>query len=463
MELSYQKKQTQNQQQKLILSEQMQESLKILQMSCVELQHKIEEELTENPALEYENTDTTSKPDEEDDGLFTGTQKMWENHLAEPYNSFSFGEESPDPFVSVSQDPNFLDFLLRQLSEISIEPSIERVCRYLIESLDERGYLPYDPDEIAHELHLSNASLVRTAVKIMQQMDPAGVCAFDLRECLLLQLKRKNGNSPAVSTIVEQYLEFVADNKIREIARKMNVSMAQAQSYCDIIRNLNPIPSRGFQTGTRELFVIPEAIVYRNEDGKLCIEDYRIDSRRLYINPYYKELVKSTNDRETLVYLNERIQHASSLMLEIAHRKRTFLRILELIVQRQPLCFEKGRSALKPMSMGSVAEELGLHESTVSRAVQNKFILCSFGTVNMKSFFTSGIALGNGSSFLASEAVQLKIKEIIKEEDHASPLSDQQIVAELQQSSGISISRRTVAKYRDELHIPSSSKRKVYS
>lgn len=462
MELSYQEKQTQNQQQKLILSEQMQESLKILQMSCVELQHKIEEELTENPVLEFENNDTTSKPDEKSDELFTGTQKLWENHLAEPYNSFSFGEESPDPFASVSQDCDFRGFLLRQLSEIPVEPSIERVCRYLIECLDERGYLPYAPDKIAHELHLPNASLVRTAVKNIQQMDPAGVGAFDLQECLLLQLQRNNENSPEVYTIVEQYLESVADNKIREIARKMDVSIVQAQSYCKVIRKLNPIPSRGFQTGTRELFVIPEAIVCRNQDGKLCIEDYRIDSRRLFISPYYKELAKNTNDKETLVYLNERIQHASSLILEIASRKRTFIRILELIVQRQPLYFEKGRSGLKPMSMGSVAEELGLHESTVSRAVQNKFILCSFGTVSMKSFFTSGITLGNGSSSLSSEAVQSKIEEIIEAENSACPLSDQQIVAKLQQSSGISISRRTVAKYRDELHIPSSSKRKVY-
>lgn len=462
MELSYQKKQVQNQQQKLILSEQMQESLKILQMSCVELQQKIEEELTENPALEYENTDSASKPYEKNDGLLTGAQKLWETHLAEPYNSFSFEEESPDPFASVSQDSDFRDFLLRQLSEIQIKPSIEKVCRYLIESLDERGYLPCHPEEIAHELHLPNAFLVRTAVKTIQQMDPAGVGAFDLRECLLLQLKRNDENPPAISAIVEQYLELVADNKIREIAGKMDLSMAQAQSYCDVIRKLNPIPTRGFQTGTRELFVIPEAIVYRNEDGKLCIEDYRIDSRRLFISPYYKELAKSTNDKETLVYLNERIQHASSLILEIASRKRTFIRILELIVQRQPLYFEKGRSALKPMSMGSVAEELGLHESTVSRAVQNKFILCSFGTVNMKSFFTSGIAIDDGSSFLSPEAVRSKIEEIIEAEDRACPLSDQQIVAKLQQSSGISISRRTVAKYRDELHISSSSKRKVY-
>lgn len=464
MELSFQNKQAQNQRQKLVLSEQMQESLKILQMSRVDLQRKIEEELTNNPALEYENPNAFSQPEEEkEDEKLPEIPKLWEEPPAEPYYSLPCGEESPDPFASISQDSDFREFLFRQLSEISIETSIEKICRYLIESLDEHGYLPYRPEKIARELHLPDAAPVRAAVKNVQRMDPAGVGAFDLRECLLLQLERKEECSPVVSTIVEQYLELVADNKIKAIAGKLDVSVEQAQMYCNAVRKLNPIPSRGFRTGTCERFVIPEAVIRHNDSGELCVEDYRTDSRRLFINPYYLKLAQTIKDEKTQVYLNDKIRKASSLILQIANRKKTILRILESIVRRQRLYFEKGTSALKPMSMKSIAAELGLHESTVSRAVQEKFILCTYGTVDIKCFFTGAVSAGDDGSSVSSAVVKSEIKEIVDAEDPSAPLSDQQIVEKLRQSEGNLVSRRTVAKYRDELHIPPSFKRRCYS
>ena len=457
MELSFQAKQKQNQ--NLVLSPRMKESLEILQMPLLDLLKKIETEMLENPVLEFDeqNIEIESKKDHFED--FLEDSAKWK--YGSPSTPLSWNEPfGSDSLSNVRNSPTFRDYLVKQLLELNVSKSIEKICRYVIESLDEKGYLHDKIEKISIDLNV-RTDMVKRAVSLVRNMDPAGVGASSLRECLLLQIERMPETNPAIVTIIDQYLELLADNKIREIAKKLSISVSDTQKYCNRIRQLNPVPSSGFNTETREKFVLPEAIVKYNECGKLEVESNRNQTDRLFINPYYLELAKNSDDAEVRKYLRSNIKRAAFLINDVSGRKKTILRIIEVIVKLQPLYFDHGRTFLKPMSMVSIAKQLSLNESTVSRAIQDKFILSSFGIIPLKSLFASPINTNQDNHVSSSAMVQEKIKEIIKLEDRISPLSDQKIVMKLQQSN-ISIARRTVAKYRKKLNIPSMIKRKIY-
>ena len=463
MELSYQKIQAQSQKQKLILSKQMRESLKILQMPLPELQQKIEHEVLENPVLEYDESFNSSADDiqnESDNIEFAAIRLASEGEKFQPCASpFSSLSEMAYPSDVNWRAPDFRSFLIRQVGELPISPSLEKICRYVIYCLDERGYLTCSAGEIANDLGLQSCKTACEAIHIIQQMEPAGIGAYDLSECLILQLNRKKKIPKATFVIAKQYLNLLAKNKIKTIAQILGISVADAQKCCDIVRNLNPIPSRGYDTCTREKFIIPEVQVSKNAEGVFCVKSLRPNRKKLYINPYYLNLAKATENDETRNYLREKIRRASSLILEITNRKTTIVRIVESILKRQLPYFENGKTFLRPMSMKSIASDVGLNESTVSRAVQDKFILCPFGLVNLKSLFSS--AASAHTAEISSVTIKEKIKEIIQKEKKEKPFSDEQIVSLLCQSN-MEISRRTVAKYREELSIPSSSERKSY-
>lgn len=451
---------TQKQRQKLILSAQMRESLDVLQMPLPDLFQKIDEEMMENPVLDLCEPEKSELDRTEDLKRIEFIQKLRRERGREAFDPTAANEREFDPFLFLSEEPTFTDFLMEQLRDMKTDRQTAKICRYLIEDLDDRGYLSEDAATIADHLRMSDDGQVEKAVEVIRSMEPAGVGAFDLQECLTLQLQRKPDSVSAEFEIVNQYLELLADNKIRLIAEKLGVSAPDAQRLCDRIRTLNPIPSSGFRTNTQSRFIIPEATVQNDDSGRWTVEMNRSVERRLSIDPLYRKLARTAGDKETQKYIREKLARASSLIREVSSRSSTILRVLETIIELQPSYFRKGRSGLKPMTMREVAKKLNLNESTVSRAVQEKFILCPFGLVSIKSLFTAQLGNSENTGVSAAKAKE-RIQNCIDLEDKKAPISDQAIVSELWKQ-GIVLSRRTVAKYRNELNIPGMAKRKIY-
>lgn len=475
MDFSLHANQAQVQKQKLLLTAQIKESLEILQMPLAELRKKIDIEITENPVLEYDESrksedgasaDCEEKTEDEffddDDSCTLGIAKKI---LSDNYNYSAAGSnnrdrENYDPFAVISSEPDFSDYLQVQLLELKLDPITEKICRYIIWDLDERGFLNNTADEIAEDLGLENAIPVGNAINIIKHMEPAGVGASCLSECLTLQLQKHPDSDPALFVIANKYLELLANNKIAVIAQKLGVPAPKAQELCSQIRSMNPIPSSGFNTGTCEKFVIPEAEIIKDSSGKFIIKSNDEFTPRVYINPFYLHLAEHPDNKETEKYLKDKIKSASSMIFGMSIRKKTITRVLEKIVELQPLYFDKGTAFLQPMTMKTIAEQLEVNESTVSRAIQNKFILCGWGIISIKSLFTYSFNTAENGLIFSSASVKQKIKGLIESERKEAPLSDQAISLNLKES-GILISRRTIAKYRNQLDIPSASHRKM--
>ena len=477
MNFSYAENQTQKQNQslKLILTAEMRESLELLQMPLAQLREKVEDALMENPVLEYDEDYQAESNDFIDPALDISGESYKGNdadlELAKrlfsdgftsaPYGSYCGDEENFDPYTTLSAKITFTDYLVEQLGELKINKTIEKICRYIIEDLDEIGYLRCSPDELSQDLEIP-LDMIRDALEIVQRLLPLGVGAANLQECLLIQLKGNTEiNADITEKIVGSYLELLAENKIRLIAQKLATSLESAQSCCNYIRRLNPIPSSGFRTEAREIYVIPEATIQKDSNGGFFIQSNDNTIPPLRINSLYQKMLQEGTDKETEDYLRNKIKRAASMIKEVSNRQKTIVRILEKIVELQRLFFESGIERLKPMSILDVADPLCLHESTVSRAISGKYISCQFGTISLKSLFTSKLHAQQGDDCFSSAQIKQSIHALVEHEDKAAPLSDQNITNTLQKR-GIEISRRTVAKYRDEMHISIAGKRKVY-
>lgn len=457
------------QRQKLILSPEQKESLRILQMPLSDLLQEVEKTVEENPVLEYGEGVS-------DDGILDffsrSPQKVpgendeiiWEQETG----PFVFGSsvlseingccEENEPPVLIRREC-FADELKEQLSGFKLHAQTEKICRYLIENLDERGYLPCSAEELAESAALS-AWKVKDALKIVRKLDPAGVGATDLCECLTLQLVRKPDCDPISLKIVKNHLDLVAGNKIRKIAQLLHISPDEAQKCCGEIRKLNPIPSNGYEASEPAVYILPEAEVLPGKDGSVIVRSNSLFQTGLRISPYYRRMADQTGSQDAEKFLKVKIRQASVFLRTVSSRERTIQRILQKIIERQRPCFEKGISYAKPMSIWSLAQELELNESTVSRAIHGKYIRCLFGTVALKSFFTSGIESRGESGTVSSAYVKQQIRSLVSIERKSLPYSDQHI-CELLHREGIEVSRRTVAKYRDEMQIPSAAKRKT--
>lgn len=467
MEFSYQANQAQNQKQtqRLILSARMKESLEFLQMSLPDLQKKVATEILENPVLERDEQSDTPETDNKAHSVHDREIQWLSDEASRQSYDFKpasfYRNESFDSLATKSREPTFRGFLLKQLSELDVYPTTARICRYIIDCLDEKGYLHDSVDDIATSLGIQKTKAVSHALEVIKGMDPAGVGASDLRECLAIQAGRQPWFNPAANAIIDRYLGLLAENKVKDIAQRLDISVATAQECCNVIRKLNPIPSSGFNTETCEKFVLPEATVKFDECGDLCVVSSCDETEQLLINPLYYTMAQNTDDPNVKKYLKDKIKRASALIDDISNRKKTILRIIEMIVKLQPQYFKGGSPFLKPMSMKFLAEQLGLNESTVSRTIQDKFILCPLGMVPLKTFFTHSVQAGKGGSATSVVTIKEKIKKIIQLEDRARPLSDQEIAVELSRCN-MTIARRTVAKYREELAIPPMMKRKIF-
>ncbi len=451
------------QEQKLIMTQQMQLSVKLLQMSTSDLREYIEKEFLENPVLEaqYEIGDDNVK--EQDRLEYKELIKYLES---DNYGSQSYGdynEESVSPFTFISNPKSLKEYLLEQIIDLPIDDYLRSICSYMIESLDNRGYLDISDEEIEKELGYGKENIKRALI-LLHNLEPAGIGARDIKECLILQLKRLGKDNKILEEIINNHLEDLADNKYQIIGKALGITAKEAQGFGDLIKTLEPKPSRGFYTGEDMKFVIPDAEVRKIGNEFFVIMNDKV-LPKLSINSMYNEILENNDDKDTVKYIEEKIGRALFLVKSIDHRKTTLYKVLEKIVEKQKGYFEKGQSALIPMTLKEIAEEINMHESTVSRAIREKYILTSFGTIKIKNLFTNGLQTTGKNNNKAEDISVINIKKsmenLIKEEDKIKPLSDQ-IICEKLNKCGMNISRRTVAKYREEMGIKSSSKRKRF-
>ncbi|WP_195892688.1 RNA polymerase factor sigma-54 [Desnuesiella massiliensis] len=446
------------QEQKLIMTQQMQLSVKLLQMSSFELQEYMEKEFQENPVLEakYEENSETDKFKDRIDYKELIKYFEFDNYGSQSYGNYDEDEVSPFNFISNSK--SLKECLHEQIGELNENDYLKSICDYIIENIDNRGYLDTTLEEICKEIKC-NKELGEKALIIVQSLEPDGIGARDIKECLKIQLRKKGVEDEVIYKIIEEHIENLADNKYNVIAKDLNISLKDVQHYGDIIKSLEPKPSRGFFTGDEVKYIVPDAYI-RKIDGvyHIIMNDSLLP--KLSINSVYKDIINNEKDKFAVEYVKDRINSAMFLIKSVEHRKSTIYKVLEKILELQKDYFEYGEEYLKPMTLKEIADNLGMHESTISRAIRDKYIYTSRGTIKIKDLFTVGYNNEQGED-ISVRNIKNQIKKLIEEEDKTKPLSDQAICDELN-NMNMNISRRTVAKYREELGIKSSSKRKRF-
>lgn len=448
------------QSQKLVMTPQLKQAITVLQLNALELDQYVKEQMESNPVLEV--TEEMVKPLKDDKEQDINWKEYIEDHDNRHYapNPYNSDREEFSYENIISKEATLQEHLLFQFHLTSVEGKYNEIGEFIINNLDENGYLTISTEILAKDLN-EEPHMIEGILKIIQTFDPSGVGARDLKESLLIQLKNKDVQNPIVYLVVEHYLEMVGSNKYPEIAKELHIPVSEVQRICDFIRSLEPKPGRQFITNQNK-YIVPDVIVRKIQDEYVVVYN---DSSvpRLYIREDYRKMVLSGENlkcRDTKKYLNDKLNAAVWLIKNIEQRKQTIYRVVESIIEKQKDFFEHGKKFLKPLTLKEVAEELEVHESTVSRATNGKYVQTPAGTFELKFFFSSGLDVSGGES-LSSNSIKDYIKELIAEEDPKKPLSDEKITKYLK-GKGISISRRTVAKYRDSLRISSSSKRKRY-
>jgi RNA polymerase sigma-54 factor len=472
-------------QEQIIAPHQIQ-SLEILAIPLMDLQARVNQELQENPTLEQLDSETerlvgdpvseASAPDapedlaghvaENDQYLANLMQldEMWRDYVP-PSHTRQFSSEDDEEkrryfFDSLTADKTLADDLLEQLSTSDADAALRRLAEVIIGSLDATGYLRMSVDELARTAGAHHDDMLR-ALALVQSFEPAGIAARDLRECLQLQLQRLGRQDSLAYRVVDKHLEDLARNHIPQVARALGVTPAALYEAMTEIKQLQPRPGNAVESNDTQ-YILPELTVEKNEDGEYVVRTHRDYLPRLRISAQYLRILEDPQvPREVKQYVKDKITGGNLLIKSIAQRQTTLQRIAEVIVQRQYGYFDQGEEALVPLTMNQVAEEIGVHETTVSRAIASKYVQTPRGLLPLKFFFTGGYATADGEQ-LSSHSIKHKIQSLISEEDPARPISDQQIMDQLK-AQGLTVARRTVAKYREELGIPSSHLRKSFT
>ncbi len=442
----------QEQRMKMVMTPELRQAIQILQYSATDLQKYIEEQMEENPAL------SLSEPDREQKEL-----EKWAEYIRDlPRERNWAGNHDVDHQsfeLYTTEGGSLADELESQLYEFNLTPLKRKVCLYLIHNLDERGYLVLDSGDVCKRL-LIPEEMFADALKTIQSMEPVGVGARSLEECVELQLRSSEPLNGTAIRIARNHLHDVADAKWRKIADALQVEMNDVIEAVEEIKKCDPRPGLQFNH-TPPHYVYPDIYVEKIDNEYVVLFNER-DTPMLTVNRHYQQLLKQKDQlgEEVTQYLKNWIQSALWLVKSIEQRRDTIYRVAQAIVSRQSDFFEHGIDYLKPLTLKQIAEELNLHESTVSRATQHKYMQTPNGLFSFRFFFPSGLQTEMGID-LAQGTVQKKIQQMIDQENKKNPLSDQKIADRLKEE-GIRISRRTVAKYRDELGIVSSTKRKCF-
>ena len=470
--------QTQNLALHQVLSPQLQHSLLILQTPLLELRNLVQQEMETNPVLE-ELPDEPA-PDERsetepsaDDNFNTEFQKLasldeeWRDYMAQSASYSSDGSrasrEAQDRrqflFDSIPVQETLQQNLIGQLNQSVLSASDRKAAELIIGNIDDNGFLQSTPEEMALNSGIAQEDFERM-LALIQSFYPAGVGARDLRDCLLIQLQRQGKEHTLEYKIVFEHMDDLGRRRFPEIARRLGMSVEDVQKAADNIARLNPRPGQVFAAAPQN-YVLPDVMVEK-VDGEYQIILNNEQIPHLRISNLYKDIIGSGDAQSSEVknYVRDKIRSGKFLIRSIHQRQQTILNIAQQIVSRQRDFLEHGPSYLKPMTMGEVADAVGVHETTVSRAVSGKYMATPQGVFEMKYFFTSGYQTATGDS-LSNISVKEAILDLVKHENGSAPFSDQEIV-EILAERGIPIARRTVAKYRDELNILPSHMRRKY-
>lgn len=462
-----------SQTQKLIMTPELRQAIQILQFNNVELMEFIYKQLEVNPFLESvdnKNQEDNSGEDREQDSNFEKSDSNDEidwKEITEKYDDLSYkayeknvDSDEKQSFESyTSKKMSLKDHLMVQLGVSVVTNKEKRIGEFIIESLDNKGYLGCSVQDISLLLN-EDVVEVERVLRLIQTFDPVGVAARNLSECLMIQLKEKGIQDKNAYIIAEHYLEDIATNKVQKIAKDLKISVTRVQSICDIIKMLEPKPSRGFIVDSDNIrYIVPDVTIEKiNDEYIIIVNDNNLPT--LSISNYYKSMINNLDDKEANKFLSDKLNSSMWLIKSIEQRRMTLYKVTESILKFQRKFFDEGKTALKPLVLKDVADDIGVHESTVSRATNGKYVQTPRGLYELKYFFASSISEADGDG-ISSTSVKTQIQKLINDENPQKPLSDQKI-AEVLSEEGINISRRTVAKYRDEMRIPSSSMRRRY-
>lgn len=433
--------QKQQQTQKLAMTQHLQQSIQVLQYNSEELLAFVENQVLENPLIEV------VEPEWQSD-----YQKI---RSANDNEETNYLNQIPDTSVSLFES------LIEQIHLNYRQTFLRQLVLYLVEYIDLNGFLTIDLKEAQEQTNATSIEIL-DALTLVQQLEPAGVGARSLQECLMLQTERDDFAPELAYIVLEECFELLVDRKWKEIAQRFSIELSEVQRIFDYIQTLSPSPGRIFDRSS-ELYIIPDVKVMVDKDQKVSVLSRRGNQPDVRFQEHYFNQMLKRADKETQAYLKERKQEFDWLKKTILQRGDTILRVAQIIVSHQQAFFTNKERPIKPLTLKEVAKELEVHESTVSRAVNGKYLETEFGVFELKKFFTTRLQQSgtDTETDLSADTAQKKIQELVEQEDKIKPLSDQKIV-ELLKKDEILISRRTVAKYRDLLGIPSSSKRKRY-
>ncbi len=469
--------------QKLVLTPQLQQSIKLLQLPQLELSQTLNQELMENPMLEEaiereesedKNSTTDSLNDEEPvqkipEDTETPLEKIFGYTTSDYFEErgsdgrdlgyFTDGMETSSPFERSNKKMALSEYLIWQLRLSRTPDALRQTAEIVLGNLNEDGYLQASDDEIANMAEVDTKS-VEDAIELIREFDPPGVGSRTLQECLFLQLKSLNLQDTLVGKIITDGFEELEKKKYKKLAARFKVSIDDIFSAVKIIEGLEPRPGRNYSSD-EVIHIIPDVYIEELE-GKFVIVLNDQGIPRLRLSNYYRKLISNKKNlgQKEKEFLEEKLRAAIWLLKSLDQRKKTIYRVTESILKFQGEFFREGITHLKPLNLKDIAADLGMHESTISRVTSNKYLQCPRGLFGFRYFLSNAVRSVSGD--VSSSIVKDIIKQLISNEDHRAPFSDKKIV-EMLNSKDINIARRTVAKYREELKIPSNSKRRKWT
>lgn len=467
--------------QKLVMTPQLQLAIKLLQMPTLDLQGFIGQELMDNPFLasddgttEEYNEGTENSSDlvdsasalesdsmgAEKDSLDVGWDSMYDSGTSTSGgSSSSFEDDEQSLEKTLSHEISLKDYLQQQVGEITDDTKLYFLCNYLIDSIDDSGYIRADISNVAKRLGVS-VEIIEDALELLQTLDPVGVGARNLKECLILQLEldvKLKGNKLVKATKVVENLELLAQKDFKKLAKVSGCTLEEIAEYCKMITTLTPKPGLKYGSDV-STNVIPDVNILKKE-GVWCSElNIEAMPKVLLNSGFQTRMAGCAGDEKN--YVSERVSRAQWLVKSLEQRAKTIFKVSNAIVTYQVNFFDMGIESLQPMTLKMIAEKVGVHESTVSRVTNGKYMQTPMGVFEMKYFFSSAIGTTGGNTTVASASVRQIIKRLIAEESTEKPLSDEKLV-QLLKGEGVDVARRTVAKYREGLGIPSSSGRRI--
>ncbi len=462
--------------QKLILTPSLQQAIKLLPMTTLELAELLNQEIVENPLLEEVPTEELQPAESEgaeEKAEFEAERAPQGDGWDDSDYQYFFGEYLDDGYQpripqeirelppienTLSTSSSLADHLHWQLSLSTDEERLREIGAAIIGNLDDDGYLVASLEEIAAMGPWPMADVER-ALRLVQSFDPIGVAARDLKECLLLQLRHLGLGGTPTEQIVLEHLRLLQNHQVQEIARRLGLSLEELKQHVEIIRNLDPKPGSRYNPAPPQ-YVIPDVYVVKIDDQYVAVHNEE-GLPQLRISPVYRRLLDRSGQvsDETRQYVKEKFRSALWLIKSVDQRQKTIHKVATSIIKFQRDFLDRGIEYLRPLVLRDVASDIGMHESTVSRVVNNKYMHTPQGVFEMKFFFHSGISSSYGES-VSSVTIKQRIRKIIESEDPRRPLSDSKIVSILQKE-GLMLARRTIAKYREELKIPTSSQRRL--